>query len=107
MAVQFLLEIFAGVLQIPGHNPHSVVGVGSTRFRCSGKRSKEGDAGIKCASRTGGASWPNVMIEVGFSAPLKPLRMDARWWLESSSSLTKMVILALVASSLHALHIEV
>jgi hypothetical protein len=69
MAVQFLLEIFAGVLQISGHNPHSVVGVGSTRFRCPGKRSKEGDAGIKCASRTGGASWPNVMIEVGSLNP--------------------------------------
>lgn len=66
----FYDEIKAHVAQTPGHDYRSVVGVGAARYRCPGKRSKEGDDGLKCPTRLGTAAWPNLMIEVGYSEPL-------------------------------------
>ena len=104
---EFSAAIRNHVAQIPGHTYQSVCGVGATRFRCPGARSKEGDDGFKCTTRSGAADWPNLMIEVGYSEPLSRLRMDARWWLEASNSLTRMVIIILVSTNPNNLHLEV
>lgn len=66
---RFFVKILERISQIPGHNLHSLEGVGASRFHCSGRRSKEGDDGIICSTRAGGNAWPNVMIEVGYSEP--------------------------------------
>ncbi|KAI5807857.1 hypothetical protein DFH27DRAFT_522564 [Peziza echinospora] len=100
-------EILLKVIAIPGHNASSVHGVGSARFRAAGgRRSKEGDAGVRCATRQG-EEWPNIMIEVGYSEPLSQLRMDATWWLLNSSGKTKLVIIALISTGPKKLHIEI
>ncbi|KAF8540403.1 hypothetical protein BDD12DRAFT_833386 [Trichophaea hybrida] len=104
---QFYGEILMHVAQIPGHSNRSVAGVGATRYRCSGKRGKEGDDGFKCSTRVGGATWPNLMIEVGHSEPLSQLRIDARWWLEASNGLTRMAIIIMVTRNPDNLHLEV
>ena len=92
-------EITEHVRQIPGHNYRSLTAVGATRFSCPGRRSKEGDAGLRCSTRAGGAAWPNLMIEVGYSEPLPQLHMDARWWLEASNGQTRMVIIISVSKN--------
>ena len=104
---QFNNEIVGKILQIPGHNPRSFRAVGATRFHSPGRRSKEGDAGFKCASRTGIQDWPNLMIEVGYSEPLSQLHLDAKWWLVASNGQTRMVIIILVSTNPNSLHIEV
>ena len=79
---------------VPGHDTFSVVDVGAARFHCPGKRSKEGDNGMMCPTRSGrGIEWPNLMIEVGYSEPLNQLRIDAEWWLVNSGGLARMVII--------------
>ena len=90
----------SAIMVIPGHGPLSVVSVRDTRFHCPGKRSKEGDDGIRCSTRFGrGIEWPNLMIEVGCSEPLEQLLIDAEWWLVNSGGLTKMVIILLVSDN--------
>ena len=43
---RFFVEILERVSRIPGHDLHSLEGVGAGRFHCSGWRSKEGDDAI-------------------------------------------------------------
>jgi len=74
---QFFIEILERVSRIPSHDLH-----------CLGRRSKEGDDGIICATRAGGNAWPNVMTEVGYSEPVQQLRLDAKWWLLNSGGRT-------------------
>ena len=62
-------EILSAILKILCHDIYSIVGVGATRFHSPGKGSKEGDEGIRCATRQT-INWPNLMIEVGNSEPL-------------------------------------
>ena len=76
---QFCFAILGHVMQIPGHTYGSVIGVGATRFRCPGRRSKEGDDGLRCPSRTAALDWPNLMIEVGYSESIRMPRLDAQW----------------------------
>ncbi|KAF8416214.1 hypothetical protein EV426DRAFT_627641 [Tirmania nivea] len=103
---RFFVEILARVVRIPGHDLDSIEGVGAARFHCPGRRSKEGDEGIRCSARAGGNEWPNVMIGVGFSEPLAQLRFDARWWLLNSGGRTNLVILVLVKKEPKSLVIE-
>ena len=79
---------------VPGHDTFSVVDVVAGRFHCPGKRSKEGDNGMMCPTRSGrGIEWPNLMIGVGYSEPLNQLRIEAEWWLVNSGGLARMVII--------------
>ncbi|KAI5804144.1 hypothetical protein DFH27DRAFT_394632 [Peziza echinospora] len=107
---QLLIQIVLKVAAIAGHDGNSIFGVGSARFGTAasggGRRSKEGDEGISCSTRSG-AEWPNVMIEVGYSEPLRMLRMDAKWWLLNSGGRTKMVIIALIGTDPNKLHFEI
>ena len=64
-------------MAIPGHNHHSIRGVGATRYRVPDKRSKEGDEGVACATRSW-EGWPNIMVEVRYSESITQLRFDAR-----------------------------
>lgn len=98
-------EIISAIARIPGHNNYSVRILGSTRFHYPGKRSKEGDGGIRCATRQS-SKWPNLMIEVGYSEPLTQLRLDAEWWLVESKGHTSMVIVVLVADNPNSLDVE-
>ena len=103
---RFFVEILERVSRIPGHDLHSLEGVGAGRFHCPGRRSKEGDDGIICSTRAGGNAWPNVMIEVGYSEPLQQLRLDAKWWLLNSGGRTNLVILVLVKKDPKSLVVE-
>ena len=68
--------------------------MGATRFTVPGKRSKEGDTGLKPAgTRDGRNDWPSLMVEVGYSESLQLLQYDARWWLEHTKGQTNMVII--------------
>ena len=98
-------EIVSAIARIPGHDNYSVRALGSARFHSPGKRSKEGDEGIRCATRQS-IKWPNVMIEVWYSEPLARLRFDAEWWLVESKGHTSMVIVVLVADNPNSLDIE-
>lgn len=101
-----LLEIVYAIARIPGHDIHSVRGLGSARFYSPGKRSKEGDKGIRCATRQS-TTWPNIMIEVGYSEPLARLRLDAEWWLVESKGHTSIVIIVLLVDNPNSLDIEI
>jgi hypothetical protein len=103
----FYTAIQNRVMIMPGHDSFSLVGLGSTRFSSPGGRSKEGDEGLRCGTRIGPQSWPNVMIEVGYSESLLQLRMDVQWWLTSSGGLTKLAILVLLNDNPNNLHVEV
>lgn len=104
----FCKEIVVAFFMIPGHGPCSFVGLGATRFHCSGKRCKEGDHGVRCPTRYGkGIKWPNLMIKVGYSEPLSHLRIRAAWWLVNCIGLTRMVIIILKSNSSNALDIDV
>ncbi|RPB23683.1 hypothetical protein L211DRAFT_868542 [Terfezia boudieri ATCC MYA-4762] len=98
-------EIWHKVSMIPGHDHRSIRNVGSCRYEVPGRRSKEGDAGLRCRTRVGD-EWPNVMIEVGYSEPLRLLRFDAQWWLLNSGGRTRLVIIALVNQNPNSLHLE-
>ena len=98
-------EIVSAVARIPGHDNYSVRALGSARFHSPGKRSKEGDEGIRCATRQS-IKWPNVMIEVGYSEPLAQLRLDAEWWLLESKGHASMVIVVLVADNPNSIDME-
>lgn len=104
----FSNQIMFAIATMPGHDTLSVLDVRAARFHCPGKRSKEGDNGLMCPTRSGkGIEWPNLMIEVGHAEPLCQLRIDAEWWLINSGGLTRMVIIILVSDSPDALDIEV
>ena len=49
----FLVKIILKILRIPGHSEYSYRTVGATRFIVPGKRSKEGDTGLKPAGTRG------------------------------------------------------
>jgi len=106
---QLFTNILVKVMAIAGHDSESICSTGSTRFGVAGggRRSKEGDEGIRCSTRTGPDGWPNIMIEVGYSEPLRMLQMDAKWWLLNSGGRTKMVIIALIGTNPNKLHIEI
>lgn len=99
-------EILSAILKIPCHDTYSIVGVGATRFHSPGMGSKEGDEGIRCATRQT-INWPNLTIEVGYSEPLPQLCLDAEWWLIESKGYTSMVIIALIADKPNSLDIEI
>ena len=107
-ASQFFLEVASAIHSLPGHGFLSLTAIGASKFNCQGKRSKEGDAGVRCTTRTGAAAWPNLMIEVGCSESTRMLRLDAQWWLAASGGLTRMVILIKVKDRpVNSLHLEV
>lgn len=96
----FYSHLFSALTMIPGHGLLSVAEVGAARFHCLGKRSKEGDYGIRCSTRFGRCiEWPNLMIEVGYSEPLSLLRIDAEWLRVNSGGLTRMGIIIIVSDS--------
>ncbi|KAL7266523.1 hypothetical protein RUND412_010929 [Rhizina undulata] len=103
---QFYIEIHDRVMEIPGHDRYSICPVRSYRFRCP-VGSKEGNGGMKCATRVGSAAWSNLMIEVGYSESIRQLHLYAKWWLINSQGLTRMVILIHVFSNPIALHLEI
>lgn len=103
---RFYTEIVSAITRISGHDTYSVDGLGATRFQSPGKRSKEGDEGIRCTTRQS-IKWPNIMIEVGYSEPLPQLRLDAKWWLVESKGHTSMVIIVLVADKTNSLDINI
>ena len=104
----FCTAVTSTTAQLPGHNYRSLIPVGATKFSCPGKRSKEGDEGLRCRTRTGAAAWPNLMFEVGYSESIRQLRLDAQWWLFASGRRTRMVILIKARDRpANALHLEV
>ncbi|KAL7275441.1 hypothetical protein RUND412_001613 [Rhizina undulata] len=104
---EFYHYIINRVQQILGHDFFSMCLVGTSRFHVPGKGNKEGDGGMKCATRKGSTTWPNLMIEVGYSETLPQLQMNAKWWLINSQGLTRMVILINVTAHPNSLHFEV
>ncbi|KAF8419673.1 hypothetical protein EV426DRAFT_538359 [Tirmania nivea] len=102
---QFIYNIITKVAAIPGHTTNSIRGVGKTKYRVPGKRSKEGDEAIQCATRRW-SDWPNLVIEVGYSERIAYLRYDARWWLMHSQGAVKLVIIIHVTHQPDSLHIE-
>ena len=105
-ASRFLTNLTTKVLEIPGHDQWSLDQVGATRFHVPGRRSKEGDGGVRCSTRVGANAWPNLMIEVGFSQTLRMLQIDAQWWLEASGGLARMVIIIQVSANPNSMHFE-
>lgn len=55
----------------------SPAGVDSTRFLSRTGRSKESDSAIRCSTRAGVETWPNIVLKIGFSGPLKNVHLDA------------------------------
>ena len=107
-ASQFFLEVASAIHSLPGHGFLFLTTISASKFNCPGKRSKEGDAGIRCTTRTDAAAWPNLMIGVGYSESIRMLRLDAQWWLAASGGLTWMVILIKVKDRpVISLHLEV
>ncbi|KAG0640424.1 hypothetical protein HOY80DRAFT_884733, partial [Tuber brumale] len=103
----FLIKLAFKIAALPGHSEDSILPVGSTRFSVPGKRSKEGDEGIKPAdTRADGDEWPSLMVEVGTSNSLLSLRQDACWWLDHSNEQTRMVILISLEMDPKSLHLE-
>ena len=72
----------------------------------AGRRSKDGDTGIRCATRVGATAWPNLMIEGGYAESLRMLRLDDEWWLTASGGLTRIVILIHIKKNPNAIHYE-
>ncbi|RPB00415.1 hypothetical protein L873DRAFT_1789001 [Choiromyces venosus 120613-1] len=101
-----VLEIVIKIASIPGHSHQSTVGVGATRFKVPGVRSKEGDHGLHPDTRLGRDAWPSLMIEVGYSEGLNLLHLDARWWLINSQSKTRFVIIVKISRNPFAIHLE-
>ena len=77
-----------------------------TRFTVAGRRSKEGDTGIWCATRVGATAWPNLTLACGCAESLRMLRLDAEWWLTASGGLTRIVILIPMKKNPNAIHFE-
>ncbi|PUU73413.1 hypothetical protein B9Z19DRAFT_1163166 [Tuber borchii] len=103
----FLIELSSAVASIPGHTRFSILPIGSQTFSSPGKRSKEGDEGIKPTNtRAHEAEWPSVMIEVGYSETLGYLHQDAHWWLENSKGRTRMVIIIQISKAPKSIRIE-
>ena len=95
------------IAEIPGHNQWSVSDTGSTRFTVAGRRSKEGDTGMRCATRVGATAWPNLMVERGYAESLRMLGLGAGWWLTASGGLTRIVILIYIKKrNPNAIHYE-
>ena len=106
-ASQFFFKFACGFSALPSHSFLSLTGVGTSRFSCSGRRSKQGAAGIMYNTRTGGATWPNLVVEFGHSESMTLLRLDAQWWLTASSGLTRIAIFIKVADHPESpLHLE-
>ncbi|PWW72032.1 hypothetical protein C7212DRAFT_287936 [Tuber magnatum] len=83
-----------------------LITVGSTRFRGTGSQ-KEADEAVKpFASRPLEADWPTIIIECGISRSLNHLRMVARWWLQKSGGLVKIVLLISASKATRSIHIE-
>ena len=107
-ASQFCQAVASAIILLLGHNHLSLTPVGTSRFNCPGKRSKEGNAGLRCSTRTGAGAWPNLMFEVEYSESITQLRLDAQWWLSASGGLTRVVILIKVRDRpANSLHLEV
>ena len=49
---------------LPGHDRFSIRSMATSRFTVPGLRSKEGDQGLKPATRIGPLEWPSLVIEV-------------------------------------------
>ena len=64
VSVEFLRQITESICNIPGHTRFSIAGLGATRFKVPGVGSKEGDQGLKPATRTAQGDWPSLVIEV-------------------------------------------
>lgn len=103
----FMIELSCKIASLPGHSRYSVVPIGSQTFSVPGKRSKEGDEGIKPTNtRVDEDEWPSLMVEVGYSETLGELHADAHWWLENSRERTRMVILIQISKDPKSMRIE-
>ena len=105
-AIGFSSRIMDKIAQLPGHSLSSIIGLGTAQFGIPGRRSKQGDAAIKPATRIRITDWPSLVIEVGHSESLPHLRNDARMWLLNSPGKTKIVILVKISKDLQTLHVE-
>ncbi|KAG0134918.1 hypothetical protein HOY82DRAFT_480722 [Tuber indicum] len=104
---RFMTKLHDKICAIPGHTEYSYDPVGSTRFSVSGKRSKEGDEGLKPAdTRPHEEDWPSLMVEVGYSQTLLSLQECAHWWLTESRGQTRMVILIQVGKDPKSIRLE-
>ena len=105
---QFCQEVSTEIHILPGHGFLSLTSIGASKFSCPGRRNKEGDAGLRCPTRTGATAWPDLMIEVGYSESIRMPRLDAQWWLVASGGLTRIVILMKVKDRpVNSMHLEV
>ncbi|KAG0632772.1 hypothetical protein HOY80DRAFT_1113438 [Tuber brumale] len=77
-AIDFYLRLVKKISSILEHSIRSIHSVGCTQFQVLGCRSKQGDAGLRPATRQRDTDWPSLMIEVGYSESLPLLRCDAR-----------------------------
>ncbi|KAG0137887.1 hypothetical protein HOY82DRAFT_644895 [Tuber indicum] len=103
---RLVTEIVIKIASIPGHTHRSVEGVGATRFKVPGVRSKEGDQGLHPETRVGRDAWPSIMIEVGYSEGLDLLHLDAQWWLIHSKGETRFVLIAKIHCDPFFIHLE-
>ncbi|KAG0635654.1 hypothetical protein HOY80DRAFT_892692, partial [Tuber brumale] len=83
-AIDLYLMLVEKISSIRGHFIRSIHCVGCTQFQVLGCRSKQGDAGLRPATRQRETDWPSLMIEVGYSESLPLLRCDTQWWLLNS-----------------------
>lgn len=82
--------------------------IGTTMFRSPNNpaSSKEADAALKPATRTGAQDWPSFVIETGPSESLQRLRVDADWWLINGNEDVQMVLLICVGTTPKCLQLE-
>ena len=83
-----------------------VVGSGAATFQGLGSKNEAGATFIPILSENPSRRWPTVVFGGGISESLERMRVDSRWWLESSLGWVKIVILISISKSERKIHIE-
>ena len=68
---------------------------------------KEGDSAYKpLSTRAKKGSWPTLVLEVGVSEKIGKLQLDAKWWLENSSTQVNTVLVFAITEETQVILIE-
>ncbi|CUS12167.1 unnamed protein product, partial [Tuber aestivum] len=91
---------------IPMNLARELKNMGSTRYQAITSSNEADSAFRPSSSRPTIAHWPTVVIECGVSEGLNQLKMDACWWLNSSSGDVNIVLIIAIKQANKVIHIE-